>query len=34
LPAEGALDLCGARGLRYPKDFIGVTHPQSLPGKS
>src|SRR5262249_24509888 len=34
LPAERALDLRGARGLRHPKDLIGVTHPQSLPGKS
>src|SRR5262249_3921811 len=34
LPAEGALDLRSARGLRYPKNIIGVTHPHSLSGKS
>src|SRR5262249_10809165 len=34
LPAEGALDLRSARGLRYPKNIVGVTHPHSLPGKS
>src|SRR5262249_31292387 len=32
LPAEGALYLRSARGLRYPKNIIGVTHPHSLPG--
>src|SRR5262249_1068704 len=34
LPAEGALDLRSARGLRYPKNIVGVTHPPSLPGNS
>src|SRR5262249_20630032 len=34
LPAEGALDLRSARGLRYPKNIVGVTHPHSLPGNS
>src|SRR5262249_13808751 len=31
LPAEGALDLRNARGLRYPKNIVGVTHPQLSP---
>ena len=32
LPPERALDLRGARVLRYPQDVVGVTHPQCLPG--
>jgi hypothetical protein len=34
LPPESALDLRGARVLRYPQGVVGVTHPQCLPGAS
>src|SRR5262249_46985902 len=34
LPPESIFDLGGSLGLRYPQDVIGVTHPQSLSGKS
>src|SRR5881397_345357 len=34
LPAESALDLGGTRAFRHPQDVIGVTHPQSLSGRS